>query len=370
MRKRDYYKILGLDRNASSEDIKSAYRKMALKYHPDRNPGDKEAEERFKEASEAYEVLRDPEKRELYNLYGHDGLKQTGFTGFKGFDDIFSSFSDIFEDFFGFGPTRRTRNAPQPGSDLRYDLYISFLEAAFGKEAEIEIPRTEECYTCLGSGVRPGSSPEICPSCGGTGQIVRSQGFFRISTTCSRCGGDGKIITHPCPECRGKGRVTRKKTVSVKVPAGVDTGSRLRLRREGESGFRGGPPGDLYVIIHVEPHEFFQRRDNDVVCQLPISIIQATLGDKVEVPTLNGTKKISIPKGTNSGDILRLKEEGIPDIRGFGRGDQIIEIAVKTPTDLTKEQERLLEEFWRIERQKKTSHYKKFWKKIYKGSQS
>lgn len=370
MQKRDYYKILDLDRNASSEDIKSAYRKMALKYHPDRNPGDKEAEERFKEASEAYEVLRDPEKKELYDLYGHEGLKQTGFRGFKGFDDIFSSFSDIFEDFFGFGPVRRTRNAPQPGPDLRYDLYISFLEAAFGKEVEIEIPKTEECYTCLGSGVKPGSFPETCPSCGGTGQIVRSQGFFRISTTCSRCGGDGKIIPYPCPECKGNGRVTRKKAVSVKVPAGVDTGSRLRLRGEGESGLRGGPPGDLYVIIHVEPHEFFQRQGNDVVCQLPISIIQATLGDKVEVPTLNGNKKISIPRGTNSGDILRLKEEGIPDVRGLGRGDQIIEIAVKTPTDLTKEQERLLEEFWRIERQKKTSQDKKFWRKIYKGSRS
>lgn len=368
MEKRDYYEILGIDQGASAEDIKIAYRKMALKYHPDRNPGDKEAEERFKEASEAYEVLRDPEKKELYNLYGHEGLKQTGFGGFRGFDDIFSTFSDIFEDFFGFETSRRTRFSPQAGSDLRYDLHLSFLEAAFGKETEIEIPKTEDCYTCLGSGVSPGSHPETCPSCGGTGQITRAQGFFRISTTCSRCQGEGKIITDPCPECRGKGRARKKRRVLVKVPPGVDTGSRLRLRGEGEGGLRGGPFGDLYVIIHVEPHEFFERQANNVICQFPISMIQAALGDEIEVPTLNGTKKIIVPKGTQSGDIFRLKGEGIPDIRGYGRGDQIIEIAVKIPTHLTKHQVELLEEFQKIEKEKRTSAGQKLWRKIYKGS--
>ena len=367
MENRDYYEILGIDRRASAEDIKSAYRKMALKYHPDRNPGDKKAEERFKEASEAYEVLRDPEKKELYDLYGHEGLKQTGFGGFRGFDDIFSTFGDIFEDFFGFGPSRRTRSAPQAGSDLRYDLHLSFLEAAFGKETEIEVPKTEDCHTCLGSGVNPGSHPEACPSCRGTGQITRVQGFFRISTTCPGCQGEGKIVTDPCPECRGKGQVRKKRHVLVRVPPGVDTGSRLILRGEGEGGLRGGPPGDLYVIIHVEPHEFFERQANNVVCQFPISMVQAALGDEIEVPTLNGTKKISIPKGTQSGDTFRLKGQGIPDIRRSGRGDQIIEIVVKIPIHLTKRQEELLEEFQKIEKEKRVSTGQRFWKKIYKG---
>ncbi len=369
MEERDYYEVLGIGRGASTDDIKSAYRKMALKYHPDRNPGNKEAEERFKEASEAYEVLRDPEKKELYDRYGHEGLRQTGFTGFRGFDDIFSSFSDIFEDFFGFGSSRRTRTAARMGSDLRYDLRLSFIDAAFGTETEIEIPRTEDCYTCLGSGIMPGTHPEICPSCRGMGQVTHAQGFFRISTTCSRCQGDGKIVTSPCSECGGRGRVRKKKRILVKVPAGVDTGSHLRLRGEGDGGLRGGPAGDLHVIIHVEPHEFFERQGNDVVFRFPISIVQAALGDEMEVPTLNGTKRVKIERGIQSGDVVRLKGEGIPDVRGFGRGDEIVEIMVKTPNNLTRRQEELLEEFWKIEKEKRVSRGKRLWKKI-KGYRS
>ncbi len=357
--KRDYYEILGVSHNADDNEIKASYRKLALKYHPDRNPGDKEAEEKFKEAAEAYEVLRDPEKRNIYDQYGHEGLQGTGFSGFGGFEDIFSSFGDIFDEFFGFGGRRRSRTGARRGADLRYDLAVSFMDAAFGVETEIEIEKLENCPTCEATGCEPGTSPEHCRYCGGSGQISRSQGFFSIRTTCSHCRGQGRMIPHPCKECHGIGRVERKKKVSVKMPAGVDTGSRLRLTGEGESGIRGGPPGDLYIYVSVRPHEFFKRNNSDVICQIPISFVQAALGDEIDVPTLNGQKKLRIPKGTQPGDVFRFRGEGIPSLRGYGRGDQIIQVMVKTPTGLSKKQEKLLQEFAKLESDKLSNRIKK-----------
>jgi len=360
--KRDYYEILGLNRNATDQGIKAAYRKLALKYHPDRNPGSKEAEESFKEAAEAYEVLRDPQKRNIYDQYGHEGLQGTGFSGFRGFEDIFSSFSDIFDEFFSFGSRRRSRTAARRGSDLRYDLTISFMDAAFGAEKEIEIEKLENCKKCQATGCEPGTHPEDCHQCGGTGQLRRNQGFFSISTTCPSCRGEGRTISSPCSECSGTGQIARMKTVSLKIPGGVDTGSKMRLTSEGESGLRGGPPGDLYVFLHVEPHEFFKRRDNDVICRVHISFVQAALGADIDVPTLQGEKKLDIPKGTQPGAVFRFKREGIPSLRGRGRGDQIIQILVKTPTGLTKKQEALLQEFAKLESKKLTSRVKNMFK--------
>jgi molecular chaperone DnaJ len=357
--KRDYYEILGVSRDADNDQLKANYRKLALKYHPDRNPGDKEAEENFKEAAEAYEVLRDAQKRQIYDQYGHEGLQGTGFSGFRGFEDIFSSFSDIFEDFFGFGRGSRYRTAARRGADLRYDLVVSFMAAAFGVETEIEIEKLEGCEACEGTGCEPGTSPETCRQCGGSGQISRSQGFFSIRTTCPYCHGEGRSVPHPCEQCRGTGQVERKKKVSIKVPAGVDTGSRLRLTGEGESGMRGGPPGDLYIYIHVEPHEFFKRNNHDVICQIPISFVQAALGDDISIPTLNGDKNLHIHKGTQPGEVFRFKGEGIPSLRGHGRGDQIIQVMVKTPTGLNKKQEALLKEFAALESKKLSSKLKK-----------
>jgi molecular chaperone DnaJ len=367
MEDRDYYKILGVSSNASEEEIKKSYRRIAMQYHPDRNPGNKEAEEKFKIASEAYEVLRDPEKREIYNQYGIEGLKGTGFTGFRGFEDIFSAFGDIFEDFFGFGTTHKGRARARPGADLRYDLKISFHDAAFGKETEIEIPKNVLCEICNGTGAKPGTYPTHCPNCKGTGQVTRSQGFFTISTTCGQCRGEGKFIPHPCGECRGFGRVRTNKKIQIKIPPGVDTGSKLRIRGEGEVGERGGPPGDLFVFLYVESHDFFSRDGDDIVCQIPISFPQATLGSEIEVPTLNGTKNLTIPKGTESGEIFRIKGEGFPKIRGYGRGDQLIQIIVKTPKNLTKRQEELLREFEEISKKKEREG--EGWKKFFKGKE-
>ena len=360
--RRDYYDILGVDRKATDQEIKAAYRKLALKYHPDRNPGSKEAEDNFKEAAEAYDVLRDSQKRDIYDHYGHEGLQGTGFSGFRGFEDIFSSFGDIFDEFFGFGSGRRSRTVSRKGADLRYDLSIGFLEAAFGAEKEIEIEKLENCSLCGATGCQPGTSPESCRQCGGRGQISRSQGFFSIRTTCPRCHGQGRVIPSPCSACRGTGQVERPKKVSLKIPAGVDSGSRLRLTGEGESGLRGGPYGDLYVYLHVEDHEFFKRRNHDLICQVPISFVQAALGAEIGVPTLNGEKKLQIPKGTQPGDVFRFKGEGIPSLRGHGRGDQIIQVLVKTPTGLTKKQEALLEEFAKLESNRLTHKIKKMFK--------
>ena len=348
MIKKEYYEILGLDRNASEDDIKKNYRKLALKFHPDRNPGNKEAEEKFKEASEAYEVLRDPEKRDLYNRFGHEGLSGAGFRGFSGFEDIFSSFGDIFEDIFGFSGTRRSRTGARAGADMRYDLNISFMDAIFGAEKDIDLEKYEACKECQGSGAAPGTSPEVCPRCRGTGQITQSSGFFSISTTCPQCRGEGRIIRTPCKQCLGSGRVRISKKVHLKIPGGVETGSRLRLRGEGEQGKLGGPSGDLYVFLHVEAHEFFQRDGDDIYCQVPVSITQASLGGTIEVPTIDGHESLKIPKGTQSGKVFRLKGKGAPHLRGYGRGDQIIQTVVKIPTHLSKKQEELLREFARL----------------------
>ncbi|HVO65062.1 MAG TPA: molecular chaperone DnaJ [Syntrophales bacterium] len=349
MAKRCYYECLEVDRNATEEDIKKNYRKMAMQYHPDRNPGDKEAEEKFKEAAEAYEVLSDREKREIYDRYGHEGLNGIGFKGFSGFDDIFSSFSDIFEDIFGFGTGRsRSRTVQRSGADLRYDLNISFMDAAFGTSLDIDVAKAESCQECQGSGAAPGTTPETCRQCMGRGQVTQSSGFFTISSTCPQCRGQGRVITKPCKNCRGTGRARVTKTVHLKVPAGVETDSRLRLRGEGEEGDYGGPNGDLYVFIHVEPHDIFERHDNNIYCRIPISFVQATLGATIEVPTLNGTEKLKIPKGTQNGATFRLKGKGIPHLRGFGRGDQVVETVVMIPTDLNKKQEDLLKEFAKL----------------------
>ncbi|MFP4475595.1 MAG: molecular chaperone DnaJ [Desulfatibacillaceae bacterium] len=357
--KRCYYEVLGVGRQAGGNEIKSAYRKLALKYHPDRNPGDKDAEENFKEAAEAYEVLRDQEKRNIYDQYGHEGLQGRGFSGFHGFEDIFTSFGDIFEEFFGFGRGGGRGRRVQRGADLRYDLTLEFLEAAFGKQTEIDVTKRETCTTCDGSGCEPGTDPRGCPHCGGSGQTTRSQGFFTVRTTCPHCRGEGRIIETPCRECRGAGLNAVRKKVAVRVPPGVDNGSRLRLTGEGEGGPHGGPPGDLYVFIHVKRHDFFQREGNDVICQIPVSFVQAALGDTVTVPTLEGERELEIPKGTQPLAIFRFEREGIPSLRGHGRGDQIIQVLVKTPTGLSRKQEELLQEFARLEEKKISSKLKK-----------
>ena len=350
---RDYYEVLGISRSASDNEIKKAYRKLAMKYHPDRNPDDKEAEESFKEATEAYEVLSDDQKRQIYDAYGHEGLKSRGYQ-WPDFEDIFSSFGDIFGDIFGFGRAdgRRSRQGPIRGSDLRYDLSVSFMDAVHGISKDIEIERPDTCWTCEGTGLRPGHKAETCQTCQGRGQVVRAQGFFRMSTTCPHCRGEGEIIKDPCNDCDGVGLVKNKKKVSLKIPAGIDTGAKMRLRGNGEGGRKGGPAGDLYVIIHVEPHEFFQREGDLIYCRYPLAMDQATLGCKPEVPTIHGEKKLTIPKGTQSGQTFTLKNEGVPHLRGSGRGDMIVEVQVITPTKLSKKQKELLKEFGELERKK------------------
>jgi molecular chaperone DnaJ len=345
MAKRDYYEVLGVSRSATEEEIKKSYRKLALKYHPDRNSEDPTAEEKFKEAAEAYEVLHDAEKRSLYDRYGHEGLKSAGFQGFQGFDDIFSSFGSIFEEFLGFGGRQRGRRASRAGSDLRYDLQIVFEEAVFGTEKILEFEKLETCIQCLGKRAAPGSSPTTCSTCGGLGQVERRQGFFAVRTTCPYCRGEGMMITDPCSTCRGTGMVQAAKKLSVKIPAGVDDGARLRLTGEGEEGSNGGPPGDLYVIIHVAPHEFFERHGNDLHCRIPISFPQAALGADLEVPSLYGPQPLTIPRGTQTGETLHMHGCGVPDVRGGRRGDQIVHMVVKTPTHLSARQEELLREF-------------------------
>jgi len=347
--KRDYYEVLGVNRNADDNDLKAHYRKLALKFHPDRNPGNKEAEEKFKEASEAYEVLRDPQKRNIYDQFGHQGLEGSGFSGFSGFEDIFSSFGGIFEDFFGFSSGRHSRSRAQKGADLRYDLSLSFMEGAFGTETEIDLEKMEVCSSCEGSACEQGTYPETCRQCNGTGQVSRNQGFFTVRTTCYHCHGNGQTIPHPCTTCKGSGQIRVSKKVFVKIPAGVDSGSRLRLTGEGEAGVYGGPPGDLYVFIHVESHDFFERDNTNIICQVEISFIQAALGDTIAVLTLNGKKELKISKGTQPGDLFRFRGEGIPSLRSSKRGDQIIQAVIKTPTNLNKKQEVLLKEFANIE---------------------
>lgn len=349
----DYYEVLGISGTASSDEIKKVYRKLAMKFHPDRNPGDKEAEEKFKQATEAYEVLSDSKKRQIYDTYGFEGLKSRGYQG-PDFEDVFSSFGDIFGDIFGFGrgETQRSKQGPMRGSDLRYDLSITFMEAVHGISKDIEIERPDTCWTCEGTGLRPGYKAETCSACHGRGQVVRAQGFFRMSTSCPECRGEGEIIKDPCADCNGVGLVKSKKKVALKIPAGVDTGAKMRLHGTGEGGRKGGPAGDLYVIIHVAPHEFFLREGDLVYCQYPLNFDQAALGCSLEVPTIHGEKNIKIPKGTQTGQRFTLKNEGVQHLRGNVRGDMIVEVTVVTPKKLTKKQKELLREFGELERQK------------------
>ncbi len=346
--KRCYYEILGCERDADIEVIKKAYRKLAFKYHPDRNPDDPEAEEKFKEAAEAYEVLSDPEKRRLYDAYGHEGLKSQGFNhGFEGVNDIFSAFSDIFEGFFGFGGAGQTRRSggPRAGRDLRYDLELDLEDAAQGTEATLHVGREVACEECQGTGQRGGGQPPVCPTCRGQGQIIRSQGFFRLATTCPDCGGRGRRVSDPCPACSGRGRVFEEKEVSLRVPPGIDHGQRLRMRGEGEGGFAGGPPGDLYVVVSIRPHRVFERDGDTLYRQLEVSMIQAALGRTVMVDTLSdGPQPLEIPPGAQSGDMLRLKGMGMPNLRTGRRGDLLVQLKVLTPRRLSKEQRRLLEQ--------------------------
>jgi molecular chaperone DnaJ len=349
MTKRDYYEILGVSKAAGNEEIKKAYRKLALQFHPDRNPGDKQAEENFKEAAEAYEVLSDLEKRRLYDQFGHAGLQQTGFTGFRDFGDIFSSFGDIFEEFFGFGTRRGQQTRARRGSDLHYELAVSFMDSVFGTETEIQVPRHEICESCRGLGTKDGASPSVCSMCGGRGQVTRSQGFFSISTTCPTCQGRGTVITDPCDKCRGSGRVRATKKLSLKIPHGVETGSRLRLQGEGEPGDTGGLRGDLYVYIKTEQHDIFRREGDNIIVGMPITYSVAVLGGEIEIPTLEGSDHLDIPAGTQSGQDFHVPGKGVPHLRGRGRGDLIVVTYIETPKKISKEQEEILRRLAELE---------------------
>ncbi len=360
--KRDYYEVLGVNKNATKDEIKKAYRKLAVKYHPDKNPGDNTAEEKFKVATEAYEVLGDENRRNLYDQFGHEGLNAQGggFHGFRNmsdFEDLFGGFSDIFgsdlfESFFGFGDVfgRTRRGATRGerayrGSDIRYDLNLSLEEVAFGKKVDIQIDREEQCPECRGTGAKSGSEKETCPQCGGTGQVTRTQGFFTIATTCSRCKGTGKVIREYCPRCHGSGTIRKKRRIVLDIEPGYGDGTVLRLQGEGNAGSGGGTRGDLIIVVHEKPHPYFLRKGNDVFCQIPISVFQVMLGSNIKVPTLDGkTVRITIPPGTQSGKIFRLKKEGIPFMKRRGRGDQLVQVVVTIPGDLSSKEKTVLQE--------------------------
>ena len=348
MSKRDYYDILEVEQTATDQEIKSAYRRLALKYHPDRNPGVKTAEEQFKEAAEAYAVLADTDKRHLYDRFGHAGLGAAA-TGGAGFDpSVFTGFEDILGglgDIFGFSEAGgRRRSGGSRGADLRYDLEISFEESAQGTETSIQIPRQEACDTCKGSGAAPGSKPKACPQCHGRGQLRYQQGFFTVARTCGNCGGTGRFVGTPCNTCRGVGRVQKKRKITVKIPPGIATGQRLRLSGEGEGGVGGAPGGDLYVVVHVQPHEFFHRDGNDLFCQVPVAFPTAALGGSVLIPTLKGEEPFTVPEGTQSGSVFKLRGKGMPDVGGRGQGDLLVTVVINTPSKLNREQRKLIEQ--------------------------
>ena len=361
--KRDYYDILGVDREASPEDIKKAYRKLAHQYHPDKNPGDRSAEDRFKEIGEAYEILSNPDKRQAYDRFGMVGAGR-GFEGFGGFESGFGSiFDDIFEGFFA-GRSGRSGRSAQRGADLRYNLELRFEEAAVGIEKEILIPRLDTCSTCRGTGARAGSQPVVCRACRGTGQVRYSQGFLTVSQTCGQCRGEGRVIEHPCQTCRGLGQIKAERTLTVKVPPGVETGTRLKLANEGEAGVRGGPPGDLYVVISVQEHPIFTRQGDDLYCEVPISFAQAALGAQIEIPTISGRAILKIPAGSQTGAEFRVKGKGLPNVRGYGRGDLVVRIFVEVPTHLTAKQRELLEQYGRLENGAGSPLVQGFWEKV------
>jgi molecular chaperone DnaJ len=346
--KRDYYEILGISRSATEVELKSAYRKLALKHHPDRNPGNKAAEEKFKECAEAYAVLADTDKRSAYDRFGHAGVSNVGSAGVD--PTIFADFGDILGglgDIFGFGDLLgggRRRGGPQRGADLRYDLEITFEESAKGAETSIQIPRQEQCETCGGSGAAPGSSPTVCSQCRGQGQVRFQQGFFTVARTCPQCRGTGRTIAKPCHTCRGAGHVPRERKITVKIPAGIATGQQLRMHGEGEAGSAGGPAGNLYVVVHVQEHEFFRRDGLNLFCEIPVNFTTVALGGEIQVPTLEGSDNVKVPEGTATGTTLRLRGKGMPDVNGRGRGDLFATVQVQTPRKLSKEQRQVLEQ--------------------------
>jgi molecular chaperone DnaJ len=346
--KRDYYEVLGISRTSTEIEMKSAYRKLALKYHPDRNPGDKTAEEKFKECAEAYAVLADADKRSAYDRFGHAAVGSAGSAGVD--PTIFADFGDILGglgDIFGFGDMLgggRRRSGPQRGGDLRYDLEITFAESAKGAETNIQIPRQEQCDTCNGTGAAPGSTPVVCSQCRGQGQVRFQQGFFTVARTCPMCRGTGRTIAKPCHTCRGAGHVAKQRKITVKIPAGIATGQQLRLQGEGEGGSAGGPAGNLYVVVHVQEHEFFRRDGNNLFCEIPVNFTTVALGGEIQVPTLDGTDNVKVPEGTATGTTLRLRGKGMPDVNGRGRGDLFATVQVQTPRKLTKEQRHVLEQ--------------------------
>lgn len=371
--KRDYYEVLGVSKSASLDEIKKAYRKIAKENHPDVKPNDKEAEARFKEATEAYAVLSSPEKKAKYDQYGHAGVDFNGQGGFGGFGD-FSDFADfglgdIFEMFFGGGMGGGARRqGPTRGADLRYDLTITLHEAAFGAKKEIEVPISETCSKCNGSGAASGTHPTTCSQCGGSGQVrsIQRTPFGQVATTraCTACNGQGTIISSPCSKCNGRGKVREVKKIEVNIPAGSEEGLSLRFSGRGEAGEKGGPSGDLYVVLLVKPHEFFERRGNDIYCEIPITFVQAALGDEIDVPTIHGDVKMKIPEGTQTSKVFRIKGMGVPYRRGGGNGDQHVRVVVTTPTKLSDKQKELLKEFGRITTDEQQMGKKSFWDKV------
>lgn len=359
MAKKDFYDILGVNRDASDDEIKKAYRKLAMKYHPDRNPDSKEAEEKFKEAKEAYEILSDGQKRAAYDQYGHAGVDPNmgGGAGGQGFGGFGDAFGDIFGEIFGsHGGRGGGRSGVYRGADLRYNLEVSLEEAARGTETRIRIPTMEDCGTCGGTGAKPGTKPVTCTTCNGVGQVRMQQGFFSIQQTCPKCHGTGKMVKDPCNDCHGAGRVKGSKTLQVKIPAGIDEGDRIRLAGEGERGQGGGPPGDLYVQIHIKPHAVFQREGDDLHCEMPIGFATAALGGEIEIPTLDGVAKIKIPAETQTGKVFRLRGKGIKGVRSSYPGDLMCHVVVETPVNLTARQRELLKEFDDINRSDEASH--------------